>query len=495
MSVHKPAKDLLEPSGIASCAFATQLKEYEKENSHLLDQIPKYPLLPAIEQKIKDTIELDYKISTTRGNCIFFHNHANSEMPLFLVKNPTMTILMISLIAETIELFLGNFQSLSVYLVMIIYLVITSSLKSKAESSCNYTFETCVTINAGVGKIVTALFDNSTRPLWEPYLKEVNESFSLHFSYNFKGSLESQSISRHFFPIKNIYYVVEKTQDDEIKNLFKLECKNKHNNPLTLVTHYGKFTESSNPLTGNPDLLGFLKFFIEASITNTNLDKTQFSEESDKEQQEIPPSSLEDISLRIYYNETNRVLCEAKNLLSEQTGWEPLKLKSHFVTASRRKVPGGLYIIKAEGEIQRTPMEIIDCLKDLSRKHHYDTMFESGHIVKLLTDDMGIGYQRFKRIGPVNGRDFCLLQRKIDQKDGSIVAVACSIAHPDCPETECVRGHIYIATHFLIPIGPNTTKMIYILHMDIKGSIPKFIINSTQSDQAMFVENLRAYLN
>ncbi|OMJ90071.1 hypothetical protein SteCoe_7653 [Stentor coeruleus] len=202
-----------------------------------------------------------------------------------------------------------------------------------------------------------------------------------------------------------------------------------------------------------------------------------------------------ELSLEDYYKETDRVLRISKELLSLETGWEPISISSKTVKAYRRPAAAGLYIIKAEGEINRTPPEIVECLKDLDHKHLYDASFDKGHIVKLLADDIGIVYQRFKAIWPTSGRDFCLLQRKIDLEEGAIVAVAVSTQHPECPEVpECVRGVIHFGCHFMFPTGPNVTRMVYFLLLDVKGYIPAFVVNFTQSTQAMFVENLRIYL-
>lgn len=494
-SLTKLAKEIFESNIENSCAYSSYLNAFEKENIQLLDQIPKSSLLPVIDRKIQEIINIKYNTSTNCGCCIFYHNDHETNKVSCFSHTSLLYLLLLFFICKLIKSYFGTSSSILALSTAIVYFSITSKPISKASSLQKFTFKTTTTINAGIGEIVSGLFDNSSRPQWEPYLSLVLESFSLHFSYKLNGISQSQFISRHFFHIKNFYYVVEKTQDDEIKNLFKLEIQSQDNQSMTLVTHYGNYSKILNPLIGNPDFLSFFKLYIETS----NLYSTQISEnqgiiESDDEDQEGSSSILDINSPEEYYNETNRILNDSKALLAEQNGWEELKIQSHYVNAYRRKAAGGLYIIKSEGELKGTPQDIVECLKDLSRKSYYDAMFESGYVVKLINEDMGISYQRFKRIGPVNGRDFCLLQRKICIDDGTIAAVALSVQHPECPETNYVRGHIYFATHFLVPVGNDKTKMIYLLHMDVRGSIPKFVVNSTQSDQAMFVENLRVYL-
>ena len=122
-------------------------------------------------------------------------------------------------------------------------------------------------------------------------------------------------------------------------------------------------------------------------------------------------------------------------------------------------------------------------------------MYESGYIVETINESMEIVYQKYKSKGPVSARDFCLLQKRFDYPGGKVVAVATSITHKECPETKFVRAHLFMGCHFLTPTGPNTTLDVYMVYADIKGSVPKFIINSVQNDQAMLVDNLRNYLN
>lgn len=108
---------------------------------------------------------------------------------------------------------------------------------------------------------------------------------------------------------------------------------------------------------------------------------------------------------------------------------------------------------------------------------------------------MGIAYQRFKAIWPMIERDFCLLQRKIDLDNGAMVAVTLSKQHPECPEvSRCVRAVVHFANLFIFPSGPNTSRLVYFLLLDVKGYIRTFVVNLTLGIQAMLIENLRVYL-
>jgi len=67
-----------------------------------------------------------------------------------------------------------------------------------------------------------------------------------------------------------------------------------------------------------------------------------------------------------------------------------------------------------------------------------------------------------------------------------------SIEHPDCPENkESVRGHCYIQGWILQKISKKLTLGIYLTEGDVKGAIPKWIINKGVMTAASTIVNLR----
>ena len=478
------------------CQYDIMLKASLKENDQLIDSVPKSPLTDDMIKNIKEITEQNYRIISLKGSSLYactYQDKKNSPIESDFYLKIAMIFVVIEIlrrISEDLLLLLGILYISYQYL-------LKSSYIRKEEIPLKQYFKCTTMIRASAGEILVALHDNYTRPIWEPYLQDCNESLSyLHLTYQYDSKVFTQDISRKIASENSYYYVIEKNSDNTIKNLFKIEQKRKKNEIQSLVTIFGSINSSVPPLSSNPELLSCFKLYVESStIYLSNTEVNQALIESEDEEAENSQSSPEDSNFAFYNNETLRLLKESEALINDTNGWEDIKIKSRFVTASRRKAAGGLYIIKAEGEILRTPMEIVDCLKDLSRKHEYDPMFEHGHLVQLITPEMGIAYQKFKSIGPISARDFCLLQRMFTLGDGKIAAVAASVEHPECPETKCVRAQLHLACHYITPSGPNTSKLTYLIYLDVRGSIPKFVINSVQGDQALFVENLRNFLN
>lgn len=478
------------------CGFTDLQKSSEKENSQLIGQIPKSAMQTPLMHKIKEIIERDYKLAGTRGSATFAcAHHSHVEVPV-AKYNTTLIIVGQLLLLELIRYLLGSTIGLLVLLIYFSYLFSISNVPTdKPVVDNKLHFKCSVLIKAGLGEILTALYDTYCRQAWEPFLQDCTDvSPILKLTYNCNSITSHQDISRMFIKESSHFYLVEK-HGPEIKNLFKIEAKNKRGELQCLVTHYGCINTIGSPQIGNAEIASCLKTYVESTTVYVSSNELPpFEIDSDEDELTQSMSIIPENENAFYNNEAARVLKEAEALLEEQEGWEEIKLKSRFVRGYRRKAAGGLYVIKGEGEINRTPEEIVAALADTQNKGRYDTMFESGSIVETINETTEIVYQKYKSKGPVSARDFCLLQKRFEFPGGKIVNIGTSINHTLCPETKFVRAHLFMGCHFLTPTGPNTTHDVYMVYVDIRGSVPKFIINSAQTDQAMLIDNLRNYL-
>lgn len=79
----------------------------------------------------------------------------------------------------------------------------------------------------------------------------------------------------------------------------------------------------------------------------------------------------------------------------------------------------------------------------------------------------------------VAARDFTLCFHHDKTLDGSIRMFAFSVDHINdmVPEdSSVVRGNVVIGGWYLQPVDENNTKLTYISEVDLKGSIPGFIV-------------------
>ena len=478
------------------CAYTELQKVSEKENNSLIEQIPKTSL-QSYNTKIREIIDKEYKITGTRGSSVYAVYNSENQEGVFNKPKRKFEILYLLITLELIRYLFGSIFALVFGIFYLSYKFLKKSPNNTKAIHSRTQFRCTALVGSGTGEILTALHDTLCRLAWEPYLIDCNESTTIKLTYKHGLETLTQEISRVFIKDSLNFYVLEKS-GTEIKNLFKIENKNKRGETQSFVSHYGCVSGNENPLIGNSDILSCLKLYVESTtiyVSQSELHNTQFleSEEDDLTGSVI---GLNDVDKDFpFSSEANRVLKEAEALLDEKEGWEDLKLKSRFVKGSRRKAAGGLYVIKGEGEINRSINEVVDALKDINKKGGYDSMFESGNIVETINESSEIVYQKYKGKAGVSPRDFCLLQKRFEMADGKVVAVATSVLHSKCPETKFVRAQLFMGCHFLTPTGPNSTMDVYMIYVDVKGSVPKFIINSVQNDQAMLVDNLRNYLS
>lgn len=366
-------------------------------------------------------------------------------------------------------------------------------------------FKCTAVVYAGVGQVLTALYDNMTRTSWEPYVLSVSGNSHISVTYQTKYSKVTQDISRQFIKDDDVYYLIEKN-GPELKYVFKIQAAESNYEERTSVILFGS-TSDSDPTIGNPEALMSLKNLTElrALVSYSHASSIIINEEESSEEElkiredtNLSLSSVPDERREMingFSEEAKRVLKDAQELMEESEGWERLNLGIPGINAARRKASGGLYVIMSQGIINRTPDDILAYLEDISRKPEYDPMFESGRVVEKLPDDMEIAYQKYKKTGPVSARDFCLLQKRFVISDSYVAAVATSVNHPDVPDTQFVRAHLYMGCFMLEKIDQVRTKVTYMVHVDIKGSIPKFIVNKVQNGQGKVVhllaENLK----
>lgn len=185
-------------------------------------------------------------------------------------------------------------------------------------------------------------------------------------------------------------------------------------------------------------------------------------------------------------------LRELLALETSQEGWEDLGVTNEVESMRLYQPETGYYVLKGVGDIDQTPETILALITNVTRKGEWDEMFVEGRAVVQLGEFDRLSYQHFSAPWPVSHRDFVYLSLCRPLEDGSIVSLGFSVESPLVPEVRgLVRGHIYLAGFILRRIGPNTTRVTYIVHLDPKGSIPTMIVNKSQKKQTQNISRLR----
>lgn len=150
----------------------------------------------------------------------------------------------------------------------------------------------------------------------------------------------------------------------------------------------------------------------------------------------------------------------------------------------------GLKCIKGEGHIDYSPEEIASYLKRDNVQKEYDDQFAEGGTVQELSMDAKFVFNRFKGVFMVSGRDFCMLAITVRKPGDTIIISSFSHEHDDCPpHKKYVRAELVIGGWILKPDENNPSKTFaqYVTQSDLKGNIPKKIVNGVAEKQGLLI--------
>lgn len=112
-----------------------------------------------------------------------------------------------------------------------------------------------------------------------------------------------------------------------------------------------------------------------------------------------------------------------------------------------------------------------------------------------IADQTFLVHHKTKKILVVGPRDFVIMLHANREPDGTIWALVCESERNDLvPETKgIIRGALPLGGWKLTPNNgdPNSTLCSYIAEIDLKGSIPGFVMNMAIKDQGNQLLKLR----
>lgn len=183
------------------------------------------------------------------------------------------------------------------------------------------------------------------------------------------------------------------------------------------------------------------------------------------------------------------------SLDSSAPGWDPLLDKSGVV-AKKKSSPGQIHI-KAEINLPYCLFDVFALLTDLRRQKEIDPSRAVHDRVQDISMHAWVDYIQAKGIWPTSPRDFVNFANWRLLTNGSVMILSFSdpLYSEMRPAKEgIVRGEMLIAGFLLTP-QPEGTKLGYVLHLDLKGSIPNTVVGLAASSQAMLLANIKKVLD
>ncbi|CAI2387246.1 unnamed protein product [Moneuplotes crassus] len=140
---------------------------------------------------------------------------------------------------------------------------------------------------------------------------------------------------------------------------------------------------------------------------------------------------------------------------------------------------------------------ILDVLGDHKKTFNTNQYAEEIEILEKFGENCIVAYMRFKGLLMVSGRDFVVAQVQTTMTDPDNkaekmpIVVSFTVDHPDAPTNPkgTVRGDMIIAGWTLKKISDTETEVVSFAVNDLKGSIPKFVINVGASSHSTIMVN------
>ena len=75
----------------------------------------------------------------------------------------------------------------------------------------------------------------------------------------------------------------------------------------------------------------------------------------------------------------------------------------------QRTTPEGYNAVKAQGYVNRSPIQIFKVISNTDYRSHYDTTYDTGRLLERFADQTLYVHQKLKKIAVVAARDFMIV--------------------------------------------------------------------------------------
>ena len=192
---------------------------------------------------------------------------------------------------------------------------------------------------------------------------------------------------------------------------------------------------------------------------------------------------------KLYHNQGSLVASNrGLNKLLELEAWPVSEWeeahKSEFIHIYKRKEEDSpVILIKAYTMLKDIPPEkVFRLIYDLSIRTEWDNILSNMRIFDKVNENIDHMYSLYKAPFGISNRDFCQRRMKsMGYKDTSFIIHFESVEHKDCPEIKgTIRAHTTISGYIIRPDPKHhgSSLMTILTQTDIKGLVPKFIVNA-----------------
>ncbi|CDW82258.1 star-related lipid transfer protein 4 [Stylonychia lemnae] len=161
----------------------------------------------------------------------------------------------------------------------------------------------------------------------------------------------------------------------------------------------------------------------------------------------------------------------------------------------QRTSENGLKCMKAQGIIEKKADDIVKVIGDDDYRKYFDPVFDFSTVLERVADQTYMVYQKTKRVAIVSARDFMFILHLNKMPNGTIYAIVFSIDadHIRPQQKGIVRGWLQLGGWKLEPLAddPNKTFATYQTEIDMRGSVPQFVMTQANKDIGYQIVKIR----
>ena len=163
--------------------------------------------------------------------------------------------------------------------------------------------------------------------------------------------------------------------------------------------------------------------------------------------------------------------------------WKLVVNKPETKVYQRKAGDSPICMIKAYCQVQFSARTVYTAIWDTSIRTRWDAVFNEFRLIDT-TPEYEVLYYMIKTPFGITRRDW--LQRRVEIHDypepGTIIMHFCSMEHPAMPHKKgVIRAETLVSGYVIRPTGENTCNVMIVSQNDIKGLIPKVLVNSVAS--------------
>lgn len=178
--------------------------------------------------------------------------------------------------------------------------------------------------------------------------------------------------------------------------------------------------------------------------------------------------------------------------------WELVVNKSSVKIYKQLTTMAGsdLVLIRGYADVEASVECVLWNIRETPRRTAWDTTFDGFVLVEGNIQGNEIVYNSIKAPWPVSSRDFLQWRKtEVDDKTGIVKILhrsADHVAYPADTSSSMIRAESIISAYIITPRGPRNCHLWLLTQADIRGVIPKWLVNSQAAKAPLnWIENLR----